>query len=477
MRTGTRSSYAWDLDDDGQFDDGTAVSRTTSFSTPGNHTIRLRVSDGHGGTDTDAKTISVANAAPVPVIDTPSSAGSHPVGQVVSFSGHATDPDEGPLPASALSWTIAIEHCPSDCHEHIVDQLSDIASGSFAMPDHTYPSHVELRLTATDEFGKSVTVAREIDYALAVLHLRSSPTGATLLLDGTTYKVPADVTVLRGSAHQLEATPTQTLSGAVRSFVKWSDGGARSHTIVASADRTFTATYSGPDVTAPSISLLRATTQVGATAGPSVPGRIRWNASDSGTGISRYDLQRSTDGGAHWTSITLSPVTRKDAFVTLSPGTAYRFRLRAHDAAGNMSGWATIAFRPAAVQENASGVTYPAPGRRSRRRTSGVATCGAPMRSARRCPTRSRVARSRGWRRWARPGQGAGVHRRRAEGDDRSRGDAGRGPPGAVRDGLLGFGAAHDPYREPGDERAATHGSRRVHRRTGAERPVGSPRR
>ena len=28
------------------------------------------------------------------------------------------------------------------------------------MPDHTYPSHVELRLTATDGFGKSVTVAR-----------------------------------------------------------------------------------------------------------------------------------------------------------------------------------------------------------------------------------------------------------------------------------------------------------------------------
>src|SRR6185436_3862467 len=55
-------AYAWDLDDDGQFDDGTTSSRTTSFGTPGNHTIRLRVADGRGGTATASKTISVANA-------------------------------------------------------------------------------------------------------------------------------------------------------------------------------------------------------------------------------------------------------------------------------------------------------------------------------------------------------------------------------------------------------------------------------
>jgi len=262
------------------------------------------------------------------------------------------------LDPSALSWTIAIEHCPGDCHEHVVDQLSGISSGSFAMPDHSYPSYVQLRLTATDAFGKSTTVTRNIDYALAVLALRSSPTGASLLLDGTSHKAPANVTVLKGSSHQLEAPSTQTLGGVHRTFVRWSDSGARSHTIVASSDRTLTATYSGPDTTAPSITLLRASMQGGATAGPNVPGRIRWNASDSGSGITRYDLQRSTDGGAHWTSITLSPVTRKDALVTLAPSTSYRFRLRAHDAAGNVSGWSTISFKTYVRQENASGPTY-----------------------------------------------------------------------------------------------------------------------
>src|SRR4029079_11675172 len=109
--------------------------------------------------------------------------------------------------------------CRGDCHRQCVDELAGISSGSFAMPDHTYPSHIELRLTATDEFGKSTTVSRRIDYAWPARPVRSSPTGANLLLDGTTYKTPANVTVLRGSSHQLEALPTQTLGRTLAAVV------------------------------------------------------------------------------------------------------------------------------------------------------------------------------------------------------------------------------------------------------------------
>jgi hypothetical protein len=57
-------------------------------------------------------------------------------------------------------------------------------------------------------------------------------------------------------------------------------------------------------------------------------------------------------------SVTLSPVTRTDALTTFAPGSSYRFRLRARDGAGNVSAWSTISFRPAVIQENASGVSY-----------------------------------------------------------------------------------------------------------------------
>jgi hypothetical protein len=45
---GTIASRAWDLDDDGEFDDGTGATASQTFTTPGNHTVRLRVVDDGG---------------------------------------------------------------------------------------------------------------------------------------------------------------------------------------------------------------------------------------------------------------------------------------------------------------------------------------------------------------------------------------------------------------------------------------------
>ena len=79
------------------------------------------------------------------------------MGQTISFAGSATDPDQGSLPASALPWTLVLMHCPDDCHEHVVQQFPGVASGSFVAPDHDYPSHLELRLPATDAAGAQDT--------------------------------------------------------------------------------------------------------------------------------------------------------------------------------------------------------------------------------------------------------------------------------------------------------------------------------
>jgi len=49
--------YEWDLDGDGQYDDFTGSSGEWSFSEPGNHEVKLRVSDGDGGFDYDSFTV------------------------------------------------------------------------------------------------------------------------------------------------------------------------------------------------------------------------------------------------------------------------------------------------------------------------------------------------------------------------------------------------------------------------------------
>ncbi|MBT9330157.1 beta strand repeat-containing protein [Paracidobacterium acidisoli] len=76
----------------------------------------------------------------------------------------------------------------------------------------------------------------------------ASPAGAQFTVDGTTYTAPVTLTWVVGSQHTLAATSPQTSGGAQYTFASWSDGGALSHTVTASASTTqytaaFTAAY------------------------------------------------------------------------------------------------------------------------------------------------------------------------------------------------------------------------------------------
>lgn len=66
--------------------------------------------------------------------------------------------------------------------------------------------------------------------------------------------------------------------------------------------------------------------------------RLTWSGSDSGSGIERYEVARSTDGGG-W--IAAATTHGASATVPAATGHAYRFRIRAVDWAGNVGAWAT----------------------------------------------------------------------------------------------------------------------------------------
>ncbi|TWU03414.1 lamin tail domain-containing protein [Neorhodopirellula pilleata] len=86
---GTIATYAWDLDNDGQFDDATGVATSFSATTTGTFTVGLQVSDNAGATSVDTATITVSAAV------TP--------GIVVMQSGNSTVVSE-----SGLSDTISL---------------------------------------------------------------------------------------------------------------------------------------------------------------------------------------------------------------------------------------------------------------------------------------------------------------------------------------------------------------------------------
>jgi M6 family metalloprotease-like protein len=62
---GDTLTYEWDLDNDGQFDDSTAQTPTfTQVGDNGSFTVRIRVTDAFGSSDTDSGTVTVSNVIP-----------------------------------------------------------------------------------------------------------------------------------------------------------------------------------------------------------------------------------------------------------------------------------------------------------------------------------------------------------------------------------------------------------------------------
>jgi len=72
----------------------------------------------------------------------------------------------------------------------------------------------------------------------------TTPAGLTFSVDGTSYTTAQSLTWNVGDTHTIATTSPQTSSGTQNTFASWSDGGAISHTVKASASTTsYTATF------------------------------------------------------------------------------------------------------------------------------------------------------------------------------------------------------------------------------------------
>ena len=321
---GDTITYSWDLNGDGVYGDSTAVSPSYTYTTPGTYSAHLRVTDNHGASSTSqAITISVNNTPPTPVIDSPASTLTWKVGDTISFSGHATDAEDGSEPASRLSWTLILHHCPSDCHTHIVQTFSGVANGSFTGPDHEYPSYLELELTATDAQGLSTSTSVQLNPQTVDLTFQSSPSGLQLTVGTFTGAAPFTRTVIVNSANSISA-PNQSLGGIAYTFSSWSDGGAQTHTITApSTPATYTATFTTAN--RPPVAVATANPTAG-----TVPLTVRFDGSQSsdpdGDPLT-YSWDLNGDG-AYGDSTAVSP-----SYTYTKPGRV-TIRLRVTDSRG-----------------------------------------------------------------------------------------------------------------------------------------------
>ena len=231
---GDTITYSWDLNGDGTFGDSTAVRPTFTYTSAGPVTATLRLTDSHGASSSQSIALSPGNTPPRPVIDSPSSSVTWAVNDQITFSGHADDNEDGTEPASSFSWELLLYHCPSNCHVHYLQTWTGVSSGSFAAPDHDYPSYLVLQLTVTDAGGLSRTTSVRLDPSTTTLNFATSPSGLQVVVDGTSQTAPFARTVIVNSTHSIDAPSPQDLDGIEHTFATWSDGGSNAHTIIAS---------------------------------------------------------------------------------------------------------------------------------------------------------------------------------------------------------------------------------------------------
>jgi len=242
-------------------DTGATTYNATTTLTAGTHTVTVEYYENTGDAvaalswqQTSGPPPPPGNTAPTAVIDSPASSLTWAVGDSISFSGHATDTEDGTLPASSLTWTLIIHHCPtpSSCHDHTVQSWSGVSSGTFGAPDHEYPASLQLQLTATDSGGLKSTATVDLQPKTVVLSFASSPSGLTLTVGSTSSVAPFTRTVIVNSSNSISAGTPQTLNGTSYSFSSWSDGGAATHNITAPASAaTYTATYTAQVTSSP----------------------------------------------------------------------------------------------------------------------------------------------------------------------------------------------------------------------------------
>lgn len=236
-------TYAWDFDGDGVAD-STDPAPSHTYDTAGTVFAQLTVDDGAGATATDTIRIDPGNNPPQPEILVPADGATFTVGQQITLSGGATDPDEA-LDDSNLTWEVRQHHAE---HYHpFLDPTSgnniDIVTPEPEDLLAATNSHLEVLLTATDSAGVSTTVSRIVQPEKVNLTFESVPSGLDLTLDGTTVTTPSTVVSWVDHSLAVEAPDQTDAAGTFWTWDQWSDGGAQNHSIPVTGDATYSATF------------------------------------------------------------------------------------------------------------------------------------------------------------------------------------------------------------------------------------------
>jgi glucose/arabinose dehydrogenase len=237
---GDMLTFAWEFGDGSK---ANTANPSHTYESDGPYTAKLTVTDTEGGQDSATIDISVGTP-PIGEIKTPIAGTRYNAGDTISFSGSASDAEDGILPNSAFGWVVLFHH---NTHTHPFMEFNGVKTGDFVIPDNEEASAdvwYRIYLTVTDSSGLEHLSTRDILPNKVTLKLDSNFPGLRINLDGQPQTLPKSIVGVVGMERTLDAPLIQEFCGLNYEFQSWSDGGAASHVIVTPAiDTTYAATY------------------------------------------------------------------------------------------------------------------------------------------------------------------------------------------------------------------------------------------
>ena len=194
----------------------------------GNYSVLISNVSGTATSDDAVLTVTSPNQSPVATIMTPLAGATYAGGTTISYSGNATDPESGILPASAFTWYVIFHH---DTHIHPgPSAASGVKSGSFDISNiGETASNVfyRLYLVVTDPQGATDTTYTDILPRTSAIILNSNPQGLTVTLDGQPFTTAYSFTGVEGIMRTIGVQSPQVYSGSNYTFNNWSQGGTQ----------------------------------------------------------------------------------------------------------------------------------------------------------------------------------------------------------------------------------------------------------
>jgi glucose/arabinose dehydrogenase len=235
-------TYFWN------FGDATSVTTTTPstahvYPNAGVFVATVSVRDSNGNASATAAnaTVRAGNAPPGALITSPSTGYLFSVGESVTLTATATDPEDGALADAALSWQVLLHHAN---HTHPVLATTTGNNIVFTTPAPedlaaAAVSYLEIILTVTDSGGATTVLSQSIMPRKVALTFAATPqpaaSTARLTVNVATQLVPGasgnTVTGWAGWALPVTVRDQNRGVNGLR-FSSWSDGGGRTHNFI-----------------------------------------------------------------------------------------------------------------------------------------------------------------------------------------------------------------------------------------------------